>query len=328
MATLFSDNFNRADSATVDATNWTETITSVWSILSNRLRAVTTGGLGRCCVTTTSAHAAVADCAVQVDRVARSGSFDSGLMVRTNGTGTTGYFLDCIGTGAGATLDIWRIDGPAISNDTQIGSTVTGLTIAATDTLKFQVQTVGATVELKGYVNGVQRISVVDSSGSRITTAGQTGIIKWDTSDNDYDNFIVTDLSTTATLSSPTPSGTLGTTTTATIGATTDQTSGTFYAVVDSAANLSGVTATQIKAGQKASGAAALASGSSAVSTTAPAANVTGLSPTTLYSYAAVQNNGSDSNVVTGTFTTATAAVSLEISKYGPQGAARVIVTF
>ena len=109
-----------------------------------------------------------------------------------------------------------------------------------------------------------------------------------------------------AVLSSPTPSGTLSTNTTATIGCTTDTTSGTFYCVVDSAANLSGVTATQIKAGQKASGAAALASANSTVSTTTPSAGVTGLTQNTLYSYAIVQNSANgDSNVVTGTFTTA-----------------------
>ena len=108
------------------------------------------------------------------------------------------------------------------------------------------------------------------------------------------------------TLSSPTPSGTLGTTTTATLGATTDTTSGTFYSVVDSAANLSGVTVAQVKAGQKASGAAALKSCNASVSTTTPSCGVTGLTAATLYSYASVQNaSGGDSSLVTGTFTTA-----------------------
>lgn len=128
---------------------------------------------------------------------------------------------------------------------------------------------------------------------------------------------ILSEAVSSATLSSPTPSGTLGTQTTATIGATTDQTSGTFYAVVDSAANLSGVTATQIKAGQKASGSAALAANSAAVSTTTPSAGVTGLTAGTLYSYAAVQNNSNgDSNVVTGTFTTAAATPTLDQSHF------------
>lgn len=116
----------------------------------------------------------------------------------------------------------------------------------------------------------------------------------------------------TATLSAATPSGTLGTTTTATIGATTNQTSGTFYAVTDSSGNLSGVTAAQIKAGQKASGAAALASCNVAVSTTTPSCGVTGLTAATAYAYAAVQNNtNGDSNVVTGTFTTAAAVIKV-----------------
>jgi len=110
--------------------------------------------------------------------------------------------------------------------------------------------------------------------------------------------------STNAALSAPT--ATSITLTGATIGATTDQASGTFYVVVDTAANLSGVTAAQIKAGQKASGSAALASGNVAVSTTTPSVGLTGLTQSTLYSYAAVQNNSNgDSNVVTGTFTTA-----------------------
>jgi hypothetical protein len=112
------------------------------------------------------------------------------------------------------------------------------------------------------------------------------------------------------TLSDPTPSGTLGTTTTATIGATSDDSSGDdFYAVVDSAANLDAVTEAQIKAGQNETGAAAVASCSAAVSTTSPSCGVTGLTAATGYSYSAVQDNATgDSNIVTGTFTTAASA--------------------
>jgi hypothetical protein len=114
-----------------------------------------------------------------------------------------------------------------------------------------------------------------------------------------------------ATLSGATPSGTLGTQTTATIGATTDQTTGNFYAVVDVAANMAGITATQIKAGQHAGGTAAIASEDAAVSTTTPSVGITGLTAGTLYSYAVVQNNANgDSNVLTGTFTTAAASPS------------------
>jgi hypothetical protein len=106
------------------------------------------------------------------------------------------------------------------------------------------------------------------------------------------------------TIDTPTPSGTLGTQTTATLGATTDTNSGTFYGVVDSAANITGITGSQIIAGNNANDAAAVASNSSTVSTTSPSVGVTGLTAGTLYSYAVVQSGGS--NVLTGTFTTAT----------------------
>lgn len=106
-------------------------------------------------------------------------------------------------------------------------------------------------------------------------------------------------------LSLPTPSGLLPTALSATIGAHTDQAAGTFYVVVDSAANLAGVTAPQIKLGRKANNTAALAAGNSAAVALLLAAGVIGLSELTLYSYAAVQNNpNGDSNIVTGTFTT------------------------
>lgn len=106
----------------------------------------------------------------------------------------------------------------------------------------------------------------------------------------------------------PTPSGTLGTATTATLGGTTLLTSGNFYAVVDTGSNLSGVTATQVKAGQKASGAAALKNCNAAVSTGSPSCGVSGLTASTAYVYAIVQNAASnDTTVLTGSFTTAMA---------------------
>lgn len=107
---------------------------------------------------------------------------------------------------------------------------------------------------------------------------------------------------TNAALSSPTASSPSATS--LAVGATTDQASGTFYVVVDTAANLAGVTATEIKAGQKAGGSAALASASAAVSSSTPSATATGLTAGPVYAYAAVQNNtNGDSNVVTGTAT-------------------------
>lgn len=108
-----------------------------------------------------------------------------------------------------------------------------------------------------------------------------------------------------ATLSGATPSGTIASASVARLGATTDQSSGTLYAVIDSAANLSGITASQVKAGQRNNGSAALSSGNVTVSGASPWLVLTGLQPNTSYSYALVQNNANgDSNIVTGTFTT------------------------
>lgn len=132
---------------------------------------------------------------------------------------------------------------------------------------------------------------------------------------------------TPAVLSSATPSGTLGTQTSATLGATTDQSSGTLYGVVDTAGNISGITAAQIIAGQKNNSTSALSASNTAVSTTSPATGITGLTAATLYSYALVQNNANgDSNVLTGTFTTAAATVNPSVRNFGPQGALRTLI--
>ena len=111
-----------------------------------------------------------------------------------------------------------------------------------------------------------------------------------------------------ATLTTPTPSGTLSTAFSATPGATTNTSGGTGYCVVTTS-SLSGVTAAQVKAGQNAAG-----STTGVFSSTGPIAAtgafvlnaVTGLSASTTYNYAVVETTaGGDSNVVTGTFTTA-----------------------
>jgi hypothetical protein len=108
-----------------------------------------------------------------------------------------------------------------------------------------------------------------------------------------------------AVISSPTPSGEIASATSATVGCTTDTSSGTLYVVVDTAANLAGVTAAQIKLGQKASGGAAAFSDNVAVTDTTPDVAISGLTGSTTYAYAIVQNDGTnDSNVLTGTFTT------------------------
>lgn len=122
------------------------------------------------------------------------------------------------------------------------------------------------------------------------------------------------------TLSSPTPSGTLGTETTATVGATSTSSTGTFYAILSTANNASGASCTQIKAGQNSTGASASFAEDDTVSTTSPSVGFTGLTANTLYYYAAchTDSNG-DSNVVSGSFTTAAADVVATKLIFGSQ---------
>lgn len=108
-------------------------------------------------------------------------------------------------------------------------------------------------------------------------------------------------------VSSPTPSGTLGTSTTATVGATTDTVSGTLFWVVGPDGAVGTPTGAQIEAGQYSGGGAAAFSGSEAIVDTSPDDAVTGLTANTIYDYALVQETSGYSNVLTGTFTTATA---------------------
>lgn len=113
------------------------------------------------------------------------------------------------------------------------------------------------------------------------------------------------------TLSAPTPSGTLGTQTTATIGATTDITTGTLYCVVDTG-SLSGITAQNIKDGNMPGGSpAAFKAGNNAVTNTSPSVAITGLSAGTTYNYAAVHEDAGFSNIVTGSFTMAAPPATL-----------------
>jgi len=85
------------------------------------------------------------------------------------------------------------------------------------------------------------------------------------------------------------------------------------YAVVDTVANISGITAAQIKAGQNNSGAAAAISGSSSVSTLRPVVPISGISSGTLYGLALVHTASADSNVLTGSFTVDSNPVSVPL---------------
>lgn len=151
----------------------------------------------------------------------------------------------------------------------------------------------------------------IDVSGWNFTSQIYVGAYLRDTT-NRLDNFGAEPFSaggSPATISAPTPSGTLETETTATLGCTTDTSEGTLYGVVDTA-SLSGIEADDIKGGFLPDGTTpALWDGSNAVTGTSPTIAVTGLTADTNYNYALVHTTGDgDSNVLTGSFTTAAEA--------------------
>lgn len=133
-----------------------------------------------------------------------------------------------------------------------------------------------------------------------------------------------------ATLTSPAPSGTIATATTANVGATTDTSGGTGYCVVTTS-SLSGVTAAQIKAGQNAAGSTSgVQSGTTSVSATGSfTIPVTGLVASTVYNYAVVETTaGGDSNIVSGTFTTAPPPPSVSgLSTTTPKAGQSITIT-
>jgi hypothetical protein len=189
MGIIYTDGF-----ATISTTFWTLNSPTDWSAVSGKARSINPI---TSLITKAAAHAAIADVKVSYKRALTGTNWDTGVLARTNSTGTTGYFLDPIGTGPSNTMDIWRIDGPAMTNDVQIGTTTTGLTLNDGDIYALECTGTGATVTLKGYLNGALVCGpFTDSSGSRIVTPGQTGIINWNNT-NDFDDFLVDDLLST-----------------------------------------------------------------------------------------------------------------------------------
>lgn len=231
------------------------------------------------------------------------GNYSIGCAIRvaTGVDAARSYYLVRILSTTPATTQLIKV---VAGSETSIASS-TSITWSVTD--KLGLMMVGTTITaMKNRVSLGGSFSTTDASLAS-GFAGPAGSGAATTMEADaFEAGIV--VNAPATLSSPTPSGTLLTQSGATISATTDQGLGTLYVVVDSSANLSGVTAAQIKAGQKANSTAALASGNVTVTAAdlTPDVIVSGLSPSTAYAYAIVQNNAEgDSNVVTGTFTTA-----------------------
>ena len=278
MSILFSDDFNRADGTT--GANWTNLGSALFNIVSNQA-APNSGNTSDYW----NGGSPAANGWVQLTAVTRPASPDSiAISPMLNVSTFDGYYFG-IDT-AGATL--FRLDA---SVPAAIGAA-------------FSSPSNGTVVRVERR-DGTWSIYYNDAlQGTRSDntyTTSQRAILGGSNTSARVDDFSTGNL---PTISSATPSGTLSNPVVATIGCTTDDSTGTLYIVVDTA-SLSGITASQIKAGQNASSAAAVASRSAAVSSSTPSAVAAGLTKNTTYNYAILQFSGGNSNILTGSFTTA-----------------------
>lgn len=237
--TTFTDDFNRADGS--PGANWTQ-VSGTWSIISQQLSSGSAGGT---VVIRATGAMATNDNSAQVT-IAATAAVSHGVWCRGSSTLTSGY--------------LWRNDGTSWNLFSVVGGSFTSIgsfsgAAVAGDVAK--VQAIGSTI--KGFVNGIQRVSVTDTN---VTTGTSVGIRAESTSTLRFDDFTGADvttgttgdaaLSSTATLSA---SGLRATTGDAAQAATAGLSAAGQLAAVGSASEA--VTATLTAAGTRSASAAA-----------------------------------------------------------------------
>lgn len=228
------------------------------------------------------------------------------IICRSGANAGKGYGVTSISAGTGRVV---LIDASGGTTGLAV-NTITALSAGSKLGIGYKQSTNTITV----YVNGVSQFTVTDSTYAAETDMAAGFEFAVGNSNSQYITALDTSgvaVSGAATISSPTPSGTIGTSTTATIGCTTNQASGTLYYIASiNQVKITGATAAQIKAGQGSDGVVLGRKGSAAISNTTPSINGTGFTAGSLYYYAVLQNNANgDSNVIdTGSFTTAAAS--------------------
>jgi hypothetical protein len=151
--TTFTDDFNRADSSNLGA-NWVE-VSGDWSIISSQLSSGSAGGT---IILRAAGVMASNDNSAQVT-IAATAAVSHGVWCRGNSNISSGY--------------LWRNDGTSWNLFSVVGGSFTSIgsfagAAVAGDIAK--VQAVGSTI--KGYVNGVQRVSVTDTGVATGTSVG------------------------------------------------------------------------------------------------------------------------------------------------------------
>lgn len=177
MAT-FTDDFNRANSSDLGA-GWVE-VSGDWSIISNQLSPGASGGT---IILRASDAMDSNDNYAQVT-IAATTAASQGVWCRGNSNISSGY--------------LWRNDGTTWNLFSVVGGSFTAIAsyaAAAAPGDVAKVQAVGSTI--KGFVNGIQRVSVTDIG---VTTGTSVGIRSESVGALRLDDFAAADVSAGATL--------------------------------------------------------------------------------------------------------------------------------
>ncbi|MFJ6579259.1 hypothetical protein ACIQMY_25270 [Streptomyces sp. NPDC091368] len=178
MAT-FADDFNRPDSSSLGA-SWVE-VSGDWAIISGQLSPGNDGGT---IILRAAGAMDSSDHSVQAT-IAATTAASHGVWCRGNSGFSSGY--------------LWRNDGSEWTLFSVVSSTFNAIgsyTAAAAPGDVVKLQTVGSTI--KGYVNGVQRVSVVDTA---VASGTSVGIRCISSSAIRFDDFAAADVTAGAPLS-------------------------------------------------------------------------------------------------------------------------------
>ncbi|MFE2563048.1 hypothetical protein [Streptomyces mirabilis] len=174
--TTFTDDFNRANGA--PGANWVDG-TGLWTIVSNQLSSGSAGGT---IVIRAATAMATNDNSAQVT-IAATAAVSHGIWARGNTGFTQGY--------------LWRNDGSSWTLFSVVGGSFTSIgsyaaAAVAGDVVK--VQAVGSTI--KGFVNGIARVTVTDTA---VTTGTSVGLRAESTNSLRFDDFTATDVTSGTT---------------------------------------------------------------------------------------------------------------------------------
>lgn len=255
-----------------------------------------------------------------------SASYLDSTSISALSTGVTSALATTNGVG----IAIAAVDSVSVWNTSV---TTNGLVNALTFTNGYVLDTTDTPVDQQGYStvdpatsSGIPGFAVAYKNGG-LTLGGESTTFDYHAVSTSYDQIltlliVLSDNAVAPVITDPTPTGTLGTRTSATLGVTTDSASGTLYAVVSTVANdinnIPTNSGSTVVDGKVFGGANAPFALNGNVTTTSPSLALSGITGSTTYYAALVQVTASGiSSVVKTSFTTATSVRAFSLTGLG-----------